>query len=55
MDVVDNQLVEVRILFATFDEEPVAKALARDIRIRFSYVCERCTLSVNNEARMQRK
>jgi len=37
---VDDQLVEIRVLFATFDEKPVAEALTGDVRIRFSYVCE---------------
>jgi len=37
---VDNQLIEIRVLFATFDEEPIAKALARDIRVRLSYICK---------------
>ena len=40
LDVVDNQLVEIGVLFAAFYEEPVTKALARDVRIRLSYVCK---------------
>jgi hypothetical protein len=35
---VDNQLIEIGVLFAAFDEEPIAKALACDVRIRLSYV-----------------
>ena len=42
---VDNQLVEIGILFPAFDEEPIPEALASDIRIRLGYVCERCSLS----------
>ena len=45
---VDNQLAEIGVLFATLDEEPIAKALARDVRVRLSYVYKRYILSVND-------
>jgi len=35
---VDDQLVEIRVLFATFDEESVANALTGDVRVRLSYI-----------------
>jgi hypothetical protein len=40
LDVVDNQLIEIGILFPAFDEEPIPEALASDIRIRLGYVYE---------------
>jgi len=40
LDVVYNQLIQIGVLFATFDEESIAKALARDVRVRLSDVCE---------------
>jgi len=38
LNVVDNQLVEIGVLFAAFNEESIAKTLACDIRIGLSYV-----------------
>jgi hypothetical protein len=45
LDMIDDQLVEIGVFFAAFDEEPIAKALARDVCVRLSYICGWCTLS----------
>jgi len=37
---VNDQFIEIGVLFAAFDEEPIAKALARDVRVRLSYICK---------------
>ena len=40
LDMVEDQFIEIRILFAAFHEEPVTKTPARDINVWLSYVCE---------------
>ena len=40
LDVVYNQLVEIGVLFATFNEELIAEALAHNVRVWLSNVCE---------------
>jgi hypothetical protein len=40
LDMIDDQLVEIGVLFAAFNEEPITKALACDVRIRLGYVYE---------------
>ena len=40
LDVVDDQLIEIRVLLATFYEESIANVLTRDVCVRLSDVCE---------------
>ena len=51
LDVVYNQLVEVGVLFTTFDEELIAKALTRNVRVRLGDVCERILSAMMSKQR----
>jgi hypothetical protein len=46
---IDNQLVEIGVLFAAFNEEPITKALTCDIRIGLSNVCD--SFAVSNKVK----
>lgn len=38
LDVVDDQLVEIGVLFAALNEEPIAKTLACDVCVWFGHI-----------------